>query len=338
MKTWTWRVAAVGLAVLLAVHSVPSRAQAGGLAPRRSGWCVSADLPVSPAWTVAATYCRPWHARRGVALDVLTHGATYDGTYWDWDQPGYRSLSYVDKALRAGRATLVYDRIGNGDSTRPASSTEITMASDAWVLHRLICLARLLGHRTVNSVSHSYGSGVALAEAATYGDVDAVVVSGYLHRPSNPAVTAGNYPANQDPKFALLGLDSGWLTSRPGVRGSSFHAPTSDPAVIAYDEAHKDVVSLTGLLGFLSARGVAPADNISRLVAVPVLVVNGQLDAIFCYQPAVFDCADQAVVAANEALFYRDVEVRTVPLAGHDLTLHPADSFSIVDAWLHRVA
>lgn len=339
-------IAAIAATAALAITMTPSPAQAHGTLPFKihssgKGWCVTAEVPVSPAdgqarsWEVSATYCQPfrWQGRE---VDILTHGATYTGDYWDWKQQP-ELYSYVGKTLAAGRATLDYDRIGNGDSTRPLS-TEITMASDAWVLHQLVRGLHFLGYRQINSVSHSYGSGVALAEASTYDDVSTVVLSGYLHRPSNPAVTAGNYPANLDPKFADAGLDGGYLTSRPGVRGTSFHAPTSDPAVVAFDDEHKDLVSLTGLLGFLSARGVPAGDNISRLVNVPVLVVNGQQDAIFCYQPAVFNCADEAAVTANEAPFYQSVEVHTVADSGHDLTLHQSAnvSFGIINHWLQE--
>jgi pimeloyl-ACP methyl ester carboxylesterase len=309
--------------------------------PSHKGVCLSAKLPVAAApeqpkdWRVQVTLCQPFRVTHEV--DVLTHGATYTGSYWDWPQ-NPSLYSYVGKTLADGRATLTYDRIGNGNSTRPLS-TDITMASDAYVLHQLVVLVKALGYGHVNSISHSYGSGVALQEATTYADVDAVVLSGYLHRPSNPAVTAGNYPANTDPKFLAAGLDNGYLTSRPGVRGTSFHSPTSDPAVVAYDEAQKDLVSLTGLLGFLGARAVPAATNISNTITVPVLVVNGQQDAIFCYQPAVWNCADAALVTANEAPYYAtaaDFSVVTIPDSGHDLTLHPSanDSYNVISNWL----
>lgn len=313
------------------------------------GVCLSSKIPVAAApeqplnWKVQFTLCQPFRFTREV--DVLTHGATYigsnpvatDASYWDWPQ-NPSLYSYVGKTLADGRATLAYDRIGSGRSTRPLS-TEITMATDAYVLHQLVRTLDLLGYRQINSVSHSYGSGVALQEAVTYGDVSAVVLSGYLHRPSNPAVTAGNYPANMDPKFLAAGLDGGYLTSRPGVRGTSFHSPTSDPAVVAYDEEQKDLVSLTGLLGFLGARGVPAATNISNLVTVPVLVVNGQQDAIFCYQPAVWNCADAALVTANEAPYYSHAaafSVVTIVDSGHDLTLHPSadTSYGVINSWL----
>lgn len=357
MKIFKKATAVAAVATLAVVLLPPSAAQAHDatfmIHGSGKGWCVSAEVPMSPAegqprsWTVAAVYCQPFRWAHGRQVDIMTHGATYTGDYWDWkQQPAL--YSYVGKTLADGRATLTYDRIGNGasgksDGTRPLS-TEITMTSDAWILHQLIRGLWFLGYRHINSISHSYGSGVALAEATTnYDDgikVSALVLTGYLHRPSNPAVTAGNYPANQDPMFAAAGLDGGYLTSRPGVRGTSFHSSTSDPAVVAYDDAHKDVVSLTGLLGFLGARGVPAGNNISNLVTVPVLVVNGQQDAIFCYQPDVFNCADEAAVGANEAPFYANVEVHTIPESGHDLTLHPSadDSYAIINHWIKGLA
>lgn len=348
-------IVAIAVATLLGTLAAATPAQAhdnGSLGDAlsvrthssRKGWCINFQAPVAPAaeqprsWLLALSYCQPFRWARGQhQVDVLTHGATYTGEYWDWKQQPTK-YSYVGKTLADGRATLAYDRIGNGASTRPLS-TEITMASDAFVLHQLVAGLHILGYKYVNSISHSYGSGVALAEATTYNDVSALVLTGYLHRPSNPAVTAGNYPANQDPKFSALGLDNGWLTSRPGVRGTSFHAPTSDPAVVAYDDEHKDLVSLTGLLGFLGARNVAAASNISNLVTVPVLVVNGEADAIFCYDPATFSCTDVDNVRANEAPFYTGAEhfeLHIISGAGHDLTLHPSagDSYEVISEWL----
>jgi pimeloyl-ACP methyl ester carboxylesterase len=308
------------------------------------GACVSFTLPVALAQggsfdeRVHGTYCQPkkW-AVGNRQVDVLTEGATYNSSYWDW--PVHPQLySYVDKTLKQGRATLAYDRIGSGKSSHPLS-TDITETTDAHVLHVLVQLLHLFGYRQINSIGHSYGSGIALEEAATYHDVSRVVLTGYLHRPSNPAVTAGNYPANQDPAFSSQGLDDGYLTSRPGARATSFYSSSADPDVIAYDEAHKDLVSRTGLVDFIVKRGVAPASNLSNALTVPVLVLVGQQDAIFCYDPAALDCTDNSAVTANEAPYYAgtaSLQVSTVPNTGHDLALHPSadDSFQTIDLWL----
>ncbi len=341
----------------IALFAAPAHAEgmlgAEQIAPpqvKDKGWCVPLKVPVAkvplqlPSWKVAITYCQPFDWQKGQhQIDVLTHGATYTHTYWDWPQDP-DLYSYVNKTLADGRAVLNYDRIGNGESTRPLS-TEITMDSDAFVLNQLIQGLKLVGYKQINSVGHSYGSGVVVSEAATYKDVSRVVVTGYLHRPSNPAVTAGNYPANLDPKFAGLGLDNGWFTSRPGVRGTSFHSPSSDPAVVAYDEQQKDLVSLTGLLDFIGERSVPAANNLAARINVPVLSVTGQQDAIFCYAPTTFNCADVPVVTANETPFYAgapSLKVVTIPESGHDLTLHPSaslpysetGSYAVISKWI----
>jgi pimeloyl-ACP methyl ester carboxylesterase len=328
------------LALVLMVTLAPAPAQAhdrnpfgDGISlymhPSRAGWCVAFTAP-APA---DLTYCQPFRPVRGHVAEVLTPGATYTRTYWDWAGFGGR-YSYVGRALRDGHATVAYDRVNTG------LSTDVTMATDATTLHRIVSGLRALGYQRINSVSHSLGSGIALAEAASYGDVDALVVTGYLHRPSNPLVTAGNYPANQDPQFAAAGLDGGWLTTRPGARLYGFHAVDSDSVLVAQDEDRKDLVSRTSLLDFLGQRGAPAATNVSRLVTVPVLVLVGQRDAIFCLDPAVFDCADPAALSANEAPYYLDATVASQPLSGHDLALHPTadDSYDTIANWLRAVS
>jgi pimeloyl-ACP methyl ester carboxylesterase len=319
----------VVLATVLVGSVSPARASSSVrlyVHPSRQGICLADQV---------ATYCHPLRWGRERAVDVLTAGSTYDRAYWDWPG-GDPTYSYVGRALRDHRATLSYDRRDEGDSAA------VSMASEAARLHGFIIRARLLGARQINSISHSYGSGVALAEAAQYGDVDALVLTGYLHRPSNPLVTAGNWQANLDPKFAGLGLDDGWLTTRPGARLYGFHSVTSDLDLVAVDETNKGLVSRPALLDFLGQRGVPAATNVSRSVAVPVLALVGQQDAIFCLNlPAAFDCADQAALAANEMPYYQSVTVASVPASGHDLALHPTGagvSYETINAWLESVS
>lgn len=327
-------VALLALVSIVALTPGPAKAAHGAdpfgqgislsVHPSRAGWCVAFEK---------LTYCQPFRAERPRAVDVLTPGATYTRTYWDWAGFG-GTYSYVGRALRDGRATVAFDRVGDGPST------DVTMATDAATLHRIAVGLRLLGYRQIVSVSHSLGSGIALAEAATdYPDhvkVDAVVVSGYLHRPSNPLVTAGNYPASQDPKFAAAGLDDGWLTTRPGARLYGFHASDSDLVLVAQDEDRKQLVSRTSLLDFLGQRGAPAATNVSHVVAVPVLVLIGERDAIFCLDPAVFDCSDRAAVEANELPYYQAATVATQPRSGHSLALHPTagDSYQLIVDWM----
>ncbi|HEX7963040.1 MAG TPA: alpha/beta fold hydrolase [Candidatus Saccharimonadales bacterium] len=310
----------------------------------QAGFCISHTVPVALApgqpfnKKVYGTYCQPFHWAKGQhQLDVLVHGTTYSSTYWDWPQDP-ALYSYVDKTLAAGRATFAYDRIGSGKSSIPVS-TDVTMPSSAYVLHELIQGFRLLGYKQINSIGHSMGSGVVMREAATYNDPNRVVLTGYLHAGRNPAVVAAVYQANLDPLFAGRGLDNGYLTSTPGGK-SVFYSSSADPAVVAYDEAHKDIASGTFFGDYIADRAVPAGANLANQVKAPVLLIAGQQDQVFCFSPGGLDCTNQAGVQANEAPYYTGAAsftLDTVPDTGHDLALHPSanSSFAMINGWIH---
>jgi pimeloyl-ACP methyl ester carboxylesterase len=307
--------------------------------------------PGQPANQVIwGSYCTPLTWQAGPAeVDVLTPGATYNATYWDWpvDPALY---SYVDKTLAAGRASFDYDRVGTGASSHPPS-TDITINAEAYVLHQIVTWLRdSLGFTQVNLVGHSLGSVISIQEAGTYGDVSRVVVTGLLHAPDvglGFATTLESLldPAADDPQFAGLGLDAGYLTTIPGDRAADFYSSSADPAVVAYDEAHKDVVPLTDLATLATTWALPPGLNISDDITAPVLVVIGQQDAIFCADPPVLDCGDPAQVQANEAPYYAraaSLAVDVIGATGHDVALHPSadESFGLINDWIlaHPVA
>lgn len=338
--------AAVTAAVFVAGAAVPVSASADYSNYHLPGFCARVTVPVSLGagkphdQTLSATYCQPFKWAQGThQVDVLTAGATYTTSYWNW--PVNPALySYVGKTLDAGRATVAYDRLGTGQSSRPVS-TDLTLDAEAYVLHTIVQTLHFGGYgfQKVNSIGHSYGSGVVIQEAGTFKDVSRVVVTGYLHDARNPIVATRNYPANQDPKFASLGLDNGYLTSKPGTRGLSFYSASGDPAVIAYDETQKDVVPLTGFLGYAAQQGSPAATNISGKINVPVLAVTGQQDLIFCSNALVLDCANQAAVQAFETPFYAGAPsfaAYTVANTGHDVALHPSanTSFGAINTWI----
>jgi pimeloyl-ACP methyl ester carboxylesterase len=342
-------LAAVSI-MLLAAFALPARAGAtgqSGVTFLEHGICFARDKKVAlsegqPAnQQVHTVYCQPYKWAHGSRqLDVLSSGSTYTSTYWMWPQQP-KLYSYTEKTLKSGRAVMTYDRLGSGKSSRPVS-TDVTIAADAHVLHQLIQWMSGYKFKKINSIGHSYGSGIALREATTYKDIDRLVLTGYMHVASNPAVSAGNYPANQDPAFAGQGLDNGYLTTRPGnppARQTSFYSSSANPAVVAYDEAHKDLTSLTGLLGFLADRNVPATTNISQQIDVPVLAISGELDAIFCYNPAVFNCSDSSAMQAHEASYFTNAPSFTfkgVADTGHNLPLHPSanTSFNVINKWI----
>lgn len=306
--------------------------------------CSQVRIPVSlvaggPATSgVAATYCLParWGAGRR-AVDVYVPGATYNRSYWDW--PTSRSTySFVLRSARAGRAALAIDRLGTGASSRPPSAL-LNLTVDAYVLHQVIGRLRADGRvGSVNLIGHSLGSGIAVVEAATYHDVDRLVTTGLLHSlGSGLTSTLGSFrPAASDPVLGGRGYDLGYLTTAPGTRKAAFYAASADPAVIAYDEQHKDVVAATEMAGYPTLLA-PPILNVARRIDVPVLEVAGQQDVLLC--GGSLNCADAAAVQAHEVPYFpaaRSVSTLTVPSTGHDLALHPsaASTFDAINTWI----
>jgi len=309
--------------------------------------CKSVQLPVALAagqpanQVVSGTLCKPLIWSGAHEVDILAHGGTYNRTYWDYP---YHNLlySYVHDTLVAGRATFAYDAIGDGTSSHPVS-TVITGDASAYVLHQVVQWARQQQHfHKVITVGHSFGGFTTVAEAGTYHDVDGVVATGVAHS-LNPntlqLAIADSYPANLDPLFQGKNLDSGYLTTVPNTRADVYFGTTAEPGLIAYDEAHKDLLSLSMLIDVLSLIQNPPAQNISTHITVPVLEIIGQQDAFFCGAGAAIDCNSTAAYQTFEAPYYPSAPsftAKIVPNTGHDLTLHPSAlaSFYTINQWI----
>jgi pimeloyl-ACP methyl ester carboxylesterase len=263
-------------------------------------------------------------------VQLLVHGATYNHLYWNFPYAnGY--YSYVDAATAAGYATFDIDRIGDGNSSHPPSS-ELTLDAGAVALHDVVTALRsgaVDGHafQHVIMVGHSIGSVEAWIEVARYHDVDAVIITGALHAisPDIGALESDLYPAIDDPAFAGSGLDPGYLTTLPGTRGSLFYDPaTSNPAVVATDEANKDTTTPAELAGAAALISQLPAQQPSYQITVPVLSVVGQDDNLFCTSVTAYNCADPESAQSFEAQYYppqAHLKVVVIPDTGHALAL-----------------
>lgn len=345
--------AAMGLLAAMALSAAPDTASAAAAtqpATADFGFCRDVELPVAltnsgqASQTVSGTYCCPTTWAAGPhEVDVLTPGATYNRIYWNWpvDPALY---SYVDKTLAAGRATFDYDRLGTGESSHPLSLL-LTISSEAFVLHQIVRWLRDdVGYDQVNLVGHSLGSVISIQEAGTYSDVDRVVVTGLLHVPQAGigfAATLASllHPAIQDAQFTALNLDPGYLTTIPGDRLADFYSSSADPAVIAYDEAHKDLVPATDLATLATTWALPPGLNVSDAITAPVLIVIGADDAIFCTDPPLLDCSDPASLLQSEQAYYAGAASRTLDViaeTGHDVALHPTadQSFDLISNWI----
>jgi alpha-beta hydrolase superfamily lysophospholipase len=329
-----WQRLAVGTAVLAAVAVLPAAsAHADGL-PEPT--CAAYTLPVaitdpgSADQTMWGQLCYRG-SREPATVQLLVHGATYNHLYWNFPYgDGY--YSYVDAATAAGYATFDVDRIGDGNSSHPPS-TDVTLTAGAVALHDAVTALRtgtVGGHpfQHVIMVGHSLGSVEAWIETARYHDVDAVIITGALHQlnPNLAALAQADvYPAADDPKFADSGLDPGYLTTRPGTREALFYDPaTANPAVVALDEAGKDTDTVGELDGLFSLESEPVSEQPSSQVNVPVLVVVGADDNIFCTGVTAYNCASAASVRSYESRYYpaaAHLRVVVIPDTGHDLAL-----------------
>lgn len=308
---------------------------AGGLAVPRAAAsaesCSETDLPVSIAAsreTVHGQLCTP-AGRPPTTVQLLIHGATYNRLYWDFPYQPER-YSYQRDMAKHGYTTFAIDRLGTGQSAKPLSVTLLAMV-EADAIHQIIShlrAGRVGGVRfeRVILVAHSLGSGVATLEAATYHDVDGVILTGTTHRVSPLEVLKSFaiylHPVPLDPRLRNRGGDPGYATTRPGLRGSIFYAINdADPQVITADEATKDEAPPIGVGTALVFGNLGP---ISREINVPVLVAVGENDFAFCGSLA-SDCSSAEALRRQEAPYFAQAaHLSTFVLrgSGHAITLH----------------
>jgi pimeloyl-ACP methyl ester carboxylesterase len=334
-------IVGVGAACVLSTRSAAAN-EPDPYSPDCDAMAITVTLaPTDPTpYAVAAWVCgvRGPHSS---TVQLLLHGSTYSHLYWDFPEGGDR-YSYVNAASRAGYVTVNIDRIGIGLSSHPPAAL-VTVESNAYVAHQIITALRdgslssrgdRLFARRVVVVGHSLGSSIAAVEAATYGDADAVILSGFLHNEGPKLVAFGSdvYPASMDPETSTA--PPLYFTTLPGTRGEFFYnLPDADPRIIAEDEATKQTVTVGELSTFEDGFGVTPS------IQVPVLVAVGDEDALFCDAPS---CTAGGTLA-REAPFYSpqaELETYALPGAGHSMNLH-LDAplwFAVANEWIgHRV-
>lgn len=327
-------------AAVLAMTSLAPAANATGVD------CTITTVPVSGPTgtaTMSGQLCEP----TGVSprtIQLLVHGGTYNRSYWDL--PGApESYSYQRDMARSGRATFAVDRLGTGASTHP-SSLPLLITLEARNLHEVVQHLRA-GHvggtayEKVVIVGHSVGSGIVAMEAATYHDVDGVVLSGMTHMPAVPVLALGAalglQPVFLDNLLGTLGSDPLYFTTRPGARAGLFYdLGDADQLVVNADEAAKDQISVPGM-GTVAVFGIVLPTTYG--IDVPVFNAVGTNDVLFCGVLALRDCSNANALRAQEALYYRpeaQLETNVLPGAGHSLALHRnADAYrDATRAWL----
>ncbi len=311
--------------------------------------CKNYNIPVSLTSdspknvNISAILCKP--KRYTSKVDIMLHGGTYDRTYWSagvsTDAHPYPFYSYAARTVASGRAAFYFDMVGTGKSTKPLS-TDFTIDNVAFTVHQLVNWVKTRhGLNDVTLIGHSMGSFTAIHVANSWpSDAKRVVITGALHLPGevqrlSASVGQNMHFANNEPQWS--DLDSGYLTTKPGVRKSIFYyGATAEDAVVDYDEDTKDVVSFNYASAAMVDMTLPPEDNVSSGVTAHVYIILGAQDNWMC--EGNFVCTEYNV-KVNEAPHFRNarsIAVKVVPFTGHDLTLQTtADySFKAIDTWI----
>ncbi|MEV6349567.1 alpha/beta fold hydrolase [Actinoplanes sp. NPDC051851] len=322
----------------------PANAQPRSSPRHAASGCARHDIHVTltPArsatrYRVAGWLCRP--RARTDTVQLLLSGLTYNHTYWTGISP---TTNWTSAALEHGQAVYMIDRIGIGASDHPPAD-QVTVDSEALVTHQIATAlrdGRLGRYAHVIGVGHSYGSITLTAEAAQHHDLDALVLTGKQAQYNQPGLVAFQsslYPAHQDPKFAGTLMPDGYLTTPPASRAGFFLNPdTTAPGAARWQEATK----ATATTGELSSISAARYQADSQRVQVPVLIIDGSNDSLFCNTslPCQTDLqlCERAhdIYAAGTPVFSA-----VVPGAGHAIDLHrnAPIAFTAADRWISRV-
>lgn len=330
LRGWSTRRRGVafGVVLLLAVSAVVHTGyQAFADSGTEKTECADASVPVEVGGvegSIAGTLCTPPGA---TSVQLLVHGWTYNRHYFD---PGYESetYSYARAANKAGYATFAIDRLAAGESLHPLGLFD-TFDEDVRTVHEVVTALRDGSVGTefdkVVTVGHSIGSSVIAAEAGKYGDVDAMITTGYTHAFNSvytaPTIAGRDHLAAGDEEFADRDLDPLYLTSIPGTRYTFYEPDHADPGMIETDEDDmRDTSSLIKL-----ATQPIPADlrDQNRDTDIPVLAVAGEKEPFFCGLGTA-SCDTDAAIADFESEWYGDdatVEGFSVPGSGHAIHL-----------------
>lgn len=309
------------------------------------GPCRAVSLPTridqAPV-TVRGTLCTP-PGPVPSRVELLVPGVTYDSTYWTL--PAVPQVqSYVSAALVAGNATLAVDPPGTGTSDR-ADADSVNLAGNVAVVHQFAAALRggQFGTRfgKVVAVGHSFGSSIVLDEAAQYDDLDAVIASGFAHGVNSAGIDAfftSLIPTSEDALLHTKSYPAGYFTTKAGTRAANFYQSGDATRITELlDEASKSVIT-TGEENDIAA--VASDPEITSRVRVPVLVVDGQQDNLFC--GTMVNCSTAATLRAYEAPFFSGssrFDTFVLPGAGHSINLHQNAPlwFTAANAWVSRL-
>ena len=270
-----------------------------------------------------ATGAEPGVAGSGSATLYL-HGLSIDKSFWSFGAvPRY---DYAAALARAGRTSVVIDRLGYGSSGLPAGN-QTCLGADADVAHQIVGRLRAGDYRVeggnpprfakVALAGHGVGGLIAHLEAFSFGDIDGLIAMSYT-----PQITTRAFEQFYTSRIVC---DAGGEPAREGGPGEYVHFGTPAEFGERYFHSAETAVRQAALAlrapdpcgwGSSVIDGLVQDLKSLSAVKVPVLVVCGSEDAM---TPS-FACPH----LKRRYLGSSDVSLRIVRNAGHALPLERA--------------
>ncbi|KAJ5116811.1 alpha/beta-hydrolase [Penicillium angulare] len=247
-------------------------------------------VAVEGSYNISATLCEPEEYNHANAIQLLSHGATYNKFYWSGiglPEEQAKRYDWTRVAKNEGYATLAIDRLGAGNSSHPGPLLESHVNLEAEIFHQIVLKLRSgeIGDKKFSNVvyvGHSLGSLIGVRSTQLYPrDYDALVLTGW----------SANFMVGI-PKILATGLRSARyiIPDRFGDR-SPFYVALSlpeytrkafyglsrsfDPEVVEWDFNHRDVCSGGELVSMM-------AGLTETAYTGPVHLIVGEADSIFC--------------------------------------------------------
>ena len=321
------------------------------------------NITISKTYDIHAQLCVPPNGSKKSYLQLATHGAAFDGRYWDSEIES-KNYSYVDAALGAGYSILTYDRLGCGQSSKPDAYTEVQAPAELEILRVISEMARSgkISSYASNSssyhntsvafdkiihVGHSYGSVMTYALIAIYPNVsDAAVLTGFINSKEFSQQRKTTFALEYAPQNDLelfADTSSGYVV--PGTQGaiqtgffsSRVNTTTGiggfDPKILEYAFSLRQ--PYTGpQLGSADVL-MLEAPSAPQYLG-PVQMMVGEFDWLICLG----DCRNTYNTTQVHEMFpkAKDVDIYVQPGASHGLSFHydAPLGFQATFDWLNR--
>ncbi|KAF1811896.1 alpha/beta-hydrolase [Eremomyces bilateralis CBS 781.70] len=299
------------------------------------------NTTTSGTFNIHAQLCVPkTSGEKKDILQIATHGAHYDGRYWD-PELDREKQSYVEASIRAGYSILTYDRLGTGQSDHPDAYDVVQAPLELEILRQLTLMARdgslssfaekakpsdeafqkLPKPSKVVHVGHSFGSFITSAFIAKYSNLtDGAIITGFLLGPylGKPGMAswAAEYAATGNPPFER---PSGYMVCQEvGIQNLFFAGDPKTaftPAMLKYGNDIKQPVPVGEFASAFHILGL-PGPNLKA----PVQYVAAEFDFYICGGDCkgLYDVEDLKKTYPNATT----IEVAIQPNTGHAFTLH----------------